>query len=112
MMSMFVHLETRLRSFLLSLTLEVEDELLALTGPSGAGKSIVLRAIAGVYVPDSGVITVRDTTVFSTGLGVNMLPTERHIGYVPQTNALFPHLTAAENIAYPMQRRKGHESRD
>lgn len=112
MMSMFVHLETRLRSFLLSLTLEAHNELLALTGPSGAGKSIVLRAIAGVYVPDSGVITVGDQTVFSTGLGVNVLPTERHIGYVPQTNALFPHLTAVENIAYPLQRRYGPNAKD
>lgn len=109
---MFAHIEARLSSFLLSLTLEAENELLVLTGPSGAGKSVVLRAIAGVYVPDSGVITVGNTTVFSTGLGVNMLPTERHIGYVPQSNALFPHLTAAENIAYPMHRRHGHNSRD
>lgn len=112
MMSMFVHLESRLKSYLLSLTLDVEEELLALTGPSGSGKSIVLRSIAGVFVPDSGVITVRDTTVFSTGLGINLLPTERHVGYVPQANALFPHLTTAENIAYPLQRRRGSKPHD
>ncbi|HUG13905.1 MAG TPA: ABC transporter ATP-binding protein [Thermomicrobiales bacterium] len=112
MAAMFVHIETRLKTFMLSVTLEVEDELLALTGPPGAGKSVVLRSIAGVYAPDSGLISVRDRAVFSTGLGVNLPPTERHIGYVQQANALFPHLTAAENIAYPLQRQSGPGSRD
>jgi ABC-type sulfate/molybdate transport systems ATPase subunit len=101
---MFVRLETRLKSFMLSLTLEVDDELVALVGRSGAGKSVVLRSIAGVHVPDSGLVAVRDRTVFSTGLGVNFPPPERRIGYVPQNHALFPHLTVCENIGFSLRR--------
>lgn len=87
---------------MLSLSLDVGDELLCLVGASGSGKSTVLRSIAGVLQPDNGSIEVRDRQVLSTGLGVNLPPAARLVGFVPQSHALFGHLTAAENIAYPL----------
>ena len=97
-----IFLESRLREYMLSLSFSIGDELLCLVGRSGSGKTAVLRAMAGVFIPDSGTITIRDRPVFNSGLEINLPPGERHIGYVPQTHALFPHLPIAENIAFPM----------
>ncbi len=71
-------------------------EVAALLGPSGCGKSTVLRAIAGLIRPKRGDIRlgVRDLTALSARA--------RGIGMVFQSYALFPHLTIAENIAYPL----------
>jgi ABC-type Fe3+/spermidine/putrescine transport system ATPase subunit len=101
-----VFLETRLRSFMLALAFAMGDELLCVVGRSGSGKSTILRAIAGVYIPDNGSITIRDRQVFSTGLGINIPPADRYIGYVPQSHALFPHLSIAENVVYPLRKRE------
>ncbi|WP_225773006.1 ABC transporter ATP-binding protein [Inquilinus sp. Marseille-Q2685] len=71
-------------------------EIAALLGPSGCGKSTVLRAIAGLIRPDRGTVSLgsTDLTVLSARA--------RGIGMVFQNYALFPHLTVAENIAYPL----------
>jgi ABC-type Fe3+/spermidine/putrescine transport system ATPase subunit len=99
-----VYLESRLRDFMLSAAFDVGDEMLALVGRPGSGKSVVLRSIAGVFVPDSGSIEINGRTVFSSGLGINVPATDRHVGYVPQTHALFPHLSVADNIAFALRR--------
>lgn len=104
---MTVQLETRLKEFMLSLAFDVGEELLVLVGRAGSGKSIVLRSIAGVYQPDAGSITIRDRVVFSSGLHVNLLPPERHVGFVTQSNALFPHLNVADNVAFPLRKYGG-----
>ncbi|WP_313614688.1 ABC transporter ATP-binding protein [Agrobacterium sp.] len=71
-------------------------EIVALLGPSGCGKSTVLRAIAGLIQPKSGTIQLggQDLALVSAR--------SRGIGMVFQNYALFPHLTVAENIAYPL----------
>jgi ABC-type Fe3+/spermidine/putrescine transport system ATPase subunit len=78
-------------------SLEVGDgELVSLLGPSGCGKTTVLRSIAGFERPDAGRILV-------DGEVLNDVPPEhRGIGMVFQTYALFPHMTVAENIAFPL----------
>lgn len=106
MAALTVTLETRLKEFMLSLSFELGDELLALVGRAGSGKTVVLRSIAGVYVPDSGSISIRDETIFSTGLGISVPPADRFIGYVPQAHQLFPHLTVAENVGFSLTRRR------
>ena len=74
--------------------LAVEDEVLAVLGPSGSGKTTLLSLIAGVATPDSGSIRL-------DGRDLGGLPLEdRHVGMVFQEGALFPHMTARENIAY------------
>jgi iron(III) transport system ATP-binding protein len=104
MTALYVHIETRLKTYMLDVTLEVDNELLALVGPERSGKSIILRAVAGVYVPDTGLISIGDRTVFSTGLDINVPTAERRVGHVPQANAVFSHLTVAENISYLLRR--------
>jgi ABC-type Fe3+/spermidine/putrescine transport system ATPase subunit len=107
-----VQIETRLREYMLAVAFDVERELLALVGRAGAGKSIVLRSIAGVFVPDSGTIWIGDRAVFSSGLGIDVPPAERYVGFVPQTHALFPHLSVAGNVAFPLRKRSADQRID
>ncbi|HEY8966837.1 MAG TPA: ATP-binding cassette domain-containing protein [Candidatus Methylacidiphilales bacterium] len=71
-----------------------------LFGPSGAGKTTLLRCAAGLERPDAGAIRFGEETWSDADAGRFVPPRERRIGYVPQSYALFPHLTVAENIAY------------
>ena len=76
--------------------------LTAVLGPSGCGKTTLLRLIAGFLVPDSGTIAFDDRVV--AGAGRPVPPQERHVGYVPQEGALFPHLDVAANIGFGLPR--------
>jgi ABC-type sulfate/molybdate transport systems ATPase subunit len=69
-----------------------------LWGPSGAGKSTLLNAIAGLIVPDAGVIALGPETLFSSHDGVDVRPHRRRIGYVFQDLALWPHLTVIDQV--------------
>ena len=80
-----------------------EGEILALLGPSGCGKTTTLRLIAGFIRPDAGEITIAGTQV--TGGARFVPPEKRGVGMVFQEHALFPHLTAAENIAFGLDRK-------
>ena len=83
------------RSVLDGLSLQVDDaEIVAVLGPSGAGKSTVLRVIAGLMRPDSGVIAL-------DGVDITDRPAHRrNIGMMFQDEQLFPHLDVAANIAF------------
>ena len=102
-----VNIEKRLATFNLSVQIEVGAEILVLFGPSGAGKTQTLNAIAGLMTPDAGEITLDGTVFFSSsnkGAAINLPARKRHVGYVFQQYALFPHLTAIENVAYALWR--------
>jgi molybdate transport system ATP-binding protein len=73
-------------------------EVLALVGPSGSGKSTVLRCLAGLYTAKSGRIECAGETWLDSAVGINLPPARRRIGMVFQSYALFPHLTALENV--------------
>ncbi len=75
------------------------NELLALLGPSGSGKTTLLRIIAGLRACASGAIKVGGETWLSTNDGINKSPQDRGVGLVFQDYALFPHLTALDNVA-------------
>jgi len=77
-------------------------ELLALVGPSGAGKSTALRCIAGLHRAGRGSVRCRGATWFDAARGLNLPPHARAVGLVFQDYALFPHMTAAENVAAAM----------
>jgi multiple sugar transport system ATP-binding protein len=82
------------------LDLEVGDgELLVLVGPSGCGKSTALRLIAGLDTPDGGTIRIDDRDVG------DVPPQDRDVAMVFQGYALYPHLTARDNIAFPLKMR-------
>jgi molybdate transport system ATP-binding protein len=88
----------------LDVALEVAPgECLALAGPSGAGKTSVLRAVAGLLRPDAGRVTSGDEVWLDTDRGLARAPEERACGYLFQEYALFPHLRAWENVAYPLR---------
>ncbi len=73
---------------------------LGLLGSSGSGKSMTLRSIAGLEVPDSGRIILNGRVLFDSKERISLAPAQRRIGMVFQDYALFPHLTARENIAF------------
>ncbi|WP_121820799.1 ABC transporter ATP-binding protein [Halostella salina] len=76
-----------------------EGEVLTLLGPSGCGKTTTLRLIGGLERPDDGTIELGDSVIADAG-DTFVPPEERGIGLVFQDFALFPHLTAAENIGF------------
>jgi len=83
------------------LSLDIADgELLVLLGPSGCGKTTALRMLAGLEHPDSGDIRIDGQSV----LGLE--PKDRDVALVFQSYALYPHMTARDNIRYPLLVRK------
>jgi ABC-type sugar transport system ATPase subunit len=83
------------------LSLRVNDgELVILLGPSGCGKTTALRMIAGLEEPDAGDIRIDGRSV------VGVEPKDRDIALVFQQYALYPHLTARDNLLYPLKMQK------
>lgn len=81
--------------------------IIALLGPSGAGKTTLLRLIAGFERLDAGIVRVGDRIV--SGPGVHVPPEARGVGFVFQQGALFPHLTARQNIAFGLRHLSGDQ---
>ncbi len=84
---------------------------LTLLGPSGCGKTTVLRLLAGLEFPDSGLIRLGGRTVFSHREGVFVPPGNRGVGLVFQSYALWPHMTVFENIAFGLHVRRQDRAR-
>ena len=87
-----------LASFTLDVSLELRARTTALYGPSGAGKTSLLEVIAGVRRPSRGFVSINDRVVVDDRVFVP--PRERRTGYVPQDDALFPHLSVRRNVFY------------
>jgi iron(III) transport system ATP-binding protein len=81
-----------------------EGEFVAVLGPSGCGKSTLLRVIAGFERPERGIVRFGERVVSDGALQV--APEDRQIGMVFQSYALWPHMSVAENIGYPLRVRK------
>lgn len=81
-----------------------DNEFFCFFGPPLAGKSTILRLILGLEVPDAGEILIDGKTVNGVG------PAERNVAMVFQNLALFPHMTARENIRFPLAERKVPEA--
>ena len=77
-----------------------EGEILGLLGPSGCGKTTVLRSISGLEEIDEGKISLDGTTMSSPKERIFVPPEKRHLGFVFQSYALWPHMTVRQNIAY------------
>jgi molybdate transport system ATP-binding protein len=75
-----------------------------LFGASGAGKTLTLEALAGFLRPDRGRILLNDEILFDAESGVCLPPQRRGVGYVFQNDALFPHMTLDENLAFGIAR--------
>jgi len=86
-----------------------DGELLTLLGPSGCGKTTTLRMIAGLEEPSGGSIRIGERKVYDRARGIDVPAEMRGLGMVFQSYAIWPHMTVAENIAYPLRMR--HVSR-
>jgi len=116
-----VDVEKRLGTFRLDVRLEVGTETLVLFGPSGAGKTTTLDLIAGLLAPDAGELALDGQLLFRRARanggvadrqrGANVPARRRGIGYVFQQYALFPHMTALQNVMYPLRRDPRRETR-
>ncbi|MHB1324620.1 MAG: ABC transporter ATP-binding protein [Thermoleophilia bacterium] len=88
---------------------EMGDELLALFGFSGSGKTMTLQMIAGLLRPDEGHIYINGRQYFDSASRLDIKTKERRVGYVFQDYALFPHMSAKENIAYGLTGREASD---
>ncbi len=79
-----------------------ESEFVTLLGPSGCGKTTTLRAIAGLEVPNGGSIVINSRVVSDAAKDIFVPPHERNLGMVFQSYAIWPHLTVAQNVAFPL----------
>jgi len=112
-----LHVELRLplAQFQLECNFETGREVVVLFGPSGAGKTTVLDCVAGFRAPREGRVVLEDRILFSNQAGlhprtstagalgtpnVNVPVRRRHIGYLSQQPALFPHLSVRQNVGY------------
>lgn len=80
----------------------VSGQIAVIVGPSGSGKTTVLRCIAGFERPDVGSVLIDGQVVSDASRFV--APERRHVGYVPQEGALFPHLDVAGNVGFGLAR--------
>jgi molybdate transport system ATP-binding protein len=87
-------------SFSLEVEFSVPPGITILFGPSGAGKTTLLKCIAGLSRPDAGRIAAGSQVLFDSEDKINVAVARRSIGYVFQNLALFPHLTAEQNVQY------------
>ena len=90
-----------------NLSLDVHDgEIVTLLGPSGCGKTTTLRMVAGLETPDAGDIFFGDQAVVVTSRRFSLPPNKRNVGMVFQSYAIWPHMTVAQNVAFPLKARK------
>ena len=88
------------QGFSLDVRFLLSPGLTVLFGASGAGKTTILDCIAGLQKPDSGRVAVGATSLFASSMRIDVPTRERHVGYLFQTLALFPHMTGRQNIEY------------
>ena len=94
-----------------AISFDVADgEFVTLLGPSGCGKTTTLRCIAGLDTPNSGSIAINGRTVSDPARNLFVPPHERDLGMVFQSYAVWPHLTVAENVAFPLTVKGGRDT--
>ena len=88
-----------------------QGQFFTLLGPSGCGKTSTLRAIAGLETPSDGEISIDSKLVYHSARRNNVAPHCRDIGMVFQSYAIWPHMEAFENVAFPLREMSGRMSR-
>jgi molybdate transport system ATP-binding protein len=103
MSTLVAHVGVRLGALDLDVALDLDERGLVLVGPNGAGKTTVLLAIVGARRPSRGRISIAGDVLFDGAGGIDRATEERGLAYLPQDYALFPHLTAAGNVAFGLR---------
>lgn len=103
--ALVVTIQRDLPGFSLDIDFSVPHGLTVLFGPSGSGKSLTLQSIAGLFPLDTAHIALDEMIWQDSAAGIYLPPQQRHVGYVPQNYALFPHLTVEQNIAFGLKAR-------
>lgn len=98
-MSLKVQIKKDVQGFSLDVSFQVENEFAVLFGASGSGKTMTLNAIAGLFQPDEGQISLGDRLFFQDRKSL-FPPQKRELGYIFQNHSLFPHLTVWENVLF------------
>lgn len=93
----------RAGGFCLKVSVAASDRCLVFFGHSGSGKTLTMQAIAGLFAPSKGHIRLGARTVFDSKCHTCVPARKRHIGYLFQDYALFPHLTVRQNIAFGLE---------
>jgi molybdate transport system ATP-binding protein len=107
-----VEIMRRFEGFALDVAFTSPTPITALIGPSGSGKSLTLRAVAGAMRPDCGRIVLDGEPLFDDQRGVDLPPQRRHVGYVPQHYALFPHLNVVGNVAFGLRNARAENGQE
>lgn len=97
-------IQHRRGGFTLNVSFALRSPWTVLYGASGAGKTTLLRILAGLAQPESGRVTLGGDALLDTARNLSLAPARRGIGFVLQQAALFPHLTARENVAFGLHR--------
>jgi molybdate transport system ATP-binding protein len=103
-MSIYAGIKKNLGSFTLDVEFEASDEVMGILGASGCGKSMTLGCVAGIVRPDEGRIVSNGVTLFDSEKGINLPPQKRNVGLLFQNYALFPNMTAEENVMAVLSR--------
>ncbi|SHH55432.1 molybdate transport system ATP-binding protein [Sporobacter termitidis DSM 10068] len=97
-MSLEIDIKKTWPGFRLDVRFKAEREIVGFLGASGSGKSMTLKCIAGIVRPDEGVIIADGVPLFDSDKKINVPPRRRETGYMFQNAALFPNMTARQNV--------------
>lgn len=109
---LYANLAVSKGSFSLRVDLTFPSGVTALLGASGAGKSTLVAALVGASRPDAGELRFGNVQWFHSGTRLLVPPEGRRMGVVLQSLALFPHMTAAENVAFGLAREARPRARE
>ncbi|HEV2707010.1 MAG TPA: molybdenum ABC transporter ATP-binding protein [Pyrinomonadaceae bacterium] len=97
-----VKVQKQFEDFALDVEFNAPPGVTIIFGASGSGKTTTLKAIAGLFQPDAGRISIGERVLYDSASGVNLPIRQRRVGYVFQNLALFPHLSAQANVEFGM----------
>jgi len=103
-------LSVRLEQFTLKIDVDLQNERTGIFGPSGAGKTSLLESIAGLRTPQTAEIRFDDQLFDDTARDYSLPVRLRRIGYVPQDDSLFPHLSVRRNLLYGIDGNAKHDT--
>ena len=103
-------LSLRLEQFTLKIDVDLQKERTGIFGPSGAGKTSLLESIAGLRTPQTAMISLDGRLYENTAQNYSLPVRLRKIGYVPQDDSLFPHLSVRRNLLYGIDGNAKHDT--